>query len=87
MPLVRVFMKSYNHDRYISEAIESVTRQSFEDFELIIVDDGSIDSSRQIIERYEQQDCRIRSILHERNMGITRVVNDGIDAARVTSPK
>jgi glycosyltransferase involved in cell wall biosynthesis len=84
VPLVSVFMKSYNHDRYISEAIESVLGQSFEDFELIIVDDGSIDSSRQIIERYEQQDYRIRSILHEHNMGITKVVNDGIDAAQGT---
>ena len=81
MPLVSVFMKSYNHDRFISEAIESVLRQDFEDLELIIVDDGSTDASRQIIESYERQDHRIRSIFHERNLGITKVVNDGIDAA------
>ena len=76
MPLVSVFMKSYNHDRFISEAIESVIGQSFEDLELIIVDDGSTDSSRQIIDSYEQQDSRIRSILHKHNLGITKVVNE-----------
>jgi glycosyltransferase involved in cell wall biosynthesis len=82
VPLISVFMKSYNHDRFISEAIESVIGQSFEDLELIIVDDGSTDSSRQIIDSYEQQDSRIRSILHERNLGITKVVNDGINASQ-----
>jgi glycosyltransferase involved in cell wall biosynthesis len=74
-------MKSYNHELFISEAIESVLRQDFEDLELIIVDDASTDASRQIIERYAQQDARIRIIFHEQNFGITKVVNDGIDAA------
>jgi teichuronic acid biosynthesis glycosyltransferase TuaG len=82
VPLVSVFMKSYNHERFISEAIESVLRQDFEDLELIIVDDASTDASRQIIERYAKQDSRIRAIFHKCNLGITRVVNDGIEAAR-----
>ncbi len=82
MPLISTFMKSYNHERYISEAIESVLSQDFEDLELIIVDDASTDESRQIIERFAEQDPRIRVIFHEHNFGITRVVNDGIDAAR-----
>ncbi|MGZ4928657.1 MAG: glycosyltransferase family 2 protein [Halobacteriota archaeon] len=82
MPLVSTFMKSYNHERYIAEAIESVLRQDFEDLELIIVDDASTDASRQIIERYAEQDPRIRLIFHERNLGISKVVNDGIDVAR-----
>ncbi|MGZ4863600.1 MAG: glycosyltransferase family 2 protein [Halobacteriota archaeon] len=75
-------MKSYNHELYISEAIVSVLNQDFEDLELIIVDDASTDKSRQIIERFAEQDSRIRVIFHEQNVGITRVVNDGIDAAR-----
>jgi teichuronic acid biosynthesis glycosyltransferase TuaG len=82
MPLVSVFMKSYNHELFISEAIESVLKQDFEDLELIIVDDRSTDSSRQIIKNYEQEDSRVRSILHERNLGIAKVVNDGIDASQ-----
>jgi glycosyltransferase involved in cell wall biosynthesis len=75
-------MKSYNHELFISEAIESVLRQDFEDLELIVVDDASTDTSRTIIERYAQQDARIRMIFHEHNLGITKVVNDGIDAAK-----
>jgi glycosyltransferase involved in cell wall biosynthesis len=82
VPLISTFMKSYNHERYIPEAIESVLTQDFEDLELIIVDDASTDESRQIIERYAEQDSRVRVIFHEHNLGITRVVNDGIDAAR-----
>ena len=81
-PLVSVFMKSYNHESFITEAIESVLQQDFEDLELIIVDDASTDASRQIIERYAERDPRIRVIFHERNLGISKVVNDGIDAAR-----
>ncbi|MGZ4893068.1 MAG: glycosyltransferase family 2 protein, partial [Halobacteriota archaeon] len=82
VPLISIFMKSYNHELYISEAIVSVLNQDFEDLELIIVDDASTDESRQIIERFAEQDPRIRVIFHEQNFGITRVVNDGIDAAR-----
>ena len=52
MPLVSALLKSYNHGRYIAEAIESVVSQDYEDLELIIVDDASTDASRQIIERY-----------------------------------
>lgn len=81
MPLVSVFMKSYNHESFISEAIESVLRQSFDDIELIVVDDASTDRSRSLIEHHAQQDARIRVIFHAQNEGITKVVNDGIDAA------
>ena len=81
MPLVSVFMKSYNQEWYVSEAIESVLRQDFEDFELIVVDDASTDGSRSLIEHHARQDHRIRTIFHERNLGVTRVVNDGIDAS------
>lgn len=84
MPLVSALLKSYNHGRYIAEAIESVVSQDYEDLELIIVDDASTDASRQIIERYADEDPRIRVIFHERNLGISKVVNDGIDAARGT---
>lgn len=82
MPLVSVIMKSYNHASFVAESIESVLGQDFRDFELIIVDDASTDASRQVIERYAEQDPRIRVIFHERNIGISKVVNDGIDAAR-----
>ena len=81
MPLVSVIMPSYNHERYISEAIESVLNQTFTDFELIIIDDASKDESKQIIESYRKKDDRIKAIFHDRNMGVERTANDGIELA------
>jgi teichuronic acid biosynthesis glycosyltransferase TuaG len=82
LPLVSVFMKNYNYGVFIGEAIESVLGQDFEDLELIIVDDASTDASREIIESYQEQDGRVRTIFHDLNLGIPRVANDGIEAAR-----
>ncbi len=82
MPLVSVVMSSYNHEKFVSEAIESVLTQDFEDFELIIVDDASADTSRQIIQKYAAKDTRVRVILHETNRGISKTMNDGIMAAK-----
>ena len=82
MVLVSVIMPSYYHERFISEAIESVLTQSFEDFELIIVDDASKDNSKSIIKNYSQSDSRVQAIFHEKNMGIAKTLNDGVNRAR-----
>ncbi|MFA5295489.1 MAG: glycosyltransferase [Methanoregulaceae archaeon] len=76
-----VLMTSYNYERFIPDAIESVLNQTISDIELIIVDDGSTDSSRDIIRKYQGQDDRIRTLFHPENMGIARTVNDGIGMA------
>jgi glycosyltransferase involved in cell wall biosynthesis len=81
MPLVSVIMPSYNHERFISESIESVLNQSMADLELIIIDDASSDQSGQVIESYARTDDRIKTVFHEKNMGIARTVNDGIERA------
>lgn len=73
--LVSVLMTSYNHEKYISESIESVLNQSFKDFELIIIDDCSKDNSRRVIEVYQRKDHRIRAIFHEKNLGIAKTAN------------
>ncbi len=78
-PLISVVMASYNHEQYISESIESVLNQSFTDIELNIVDDKSQDSSREIIKKYAGLDPRIRFMFHEKNKGIARTYNDGLD--------
>ena len=75
-------MQTWNSERFIGEAIDSVLGQDFEDLELIIVDGASTDATRQIIERYAKQDRRVRVIFHERNLGISRACNDGIEAAK-----
>jgi glycosyltransferase involved in cell wall biosynthesis len=81
MPLVSVVMPLYNHEKFSAECIESVLGQDSDDFELIIVDDVSTDASRQIIQKYEAEDSRIRVILHETNCGISKTMNDDIRLA------
>ena len=83
-PLVSVCMQTWNSERFIHEAINSVLNQDFEGLELIIVDGASTDATKQIIEGYAKQDPRVRAIFHERNLGISRACNDGIEAARGT---
>ena len=81
MVLVSVIMASYNHEKFISDAIESVLNQTYKDFELIIIDDYSNDNSREIINKYEKKDNRIKVIFHEKNKGLSRTRNDGFDIA------
>lgn len=69
MPKVTVWLTSYNHEKYIKQSIESILNQTYQDWELIIIDDCSKDSSWKIIKEYEEKDNRIRAIQHEINRG------------------
>ena len=82
MVLVSVLMSSYNHEKYLSQAIESVLNQTFNDLELIIVDDASTDNSKKIIERYQANDRRLHAFFHDKNQGIPRTANDGLREAK-----
>jgi glycosyltransferase involved in cell wall biosynthesis len=66
MPTVSVVLTSYNHQKFIGEAIESVLKQTYKDFELIIVDDDSTDNSWELINSY--MDDRIIKIKNKKNM-------------------
>lgn len=68
-PLVSVLMTVYNREKYIREAIESVMASTYENWELIIVDDRSKDSSVAIANEYAQQDERIKVYVNEENLG------------------
>jgi glycosyltransferase involved in cell wall biosynthesis len=81
-PIVTVAIPSYNHGRYIEEAIKSVLKQGFENFELIIVDDGSSDGTREIISKYDRLDPRIKVHFNERNLGMARNWNRCLELAR-----
>ena len=81
-PLVSVVMPVYNGEPFLAIAIESILTQTFSDFELIIVDDGSQDASGEIIRDFAQRDDRIRFFQHERNMGESVARNRGIAASR-----
>ncbi len=80
-PKFSIIMANYNNARYIMQAIESVCRQTFSDWELIIVEDCSTDNSSAIIEQY-LCDIRIRLIRHEANRGYTAALKTGIAYVR-----
>lgn len=80
MPLVSVIMPVHNGEKYLAEAIDSILAQIFTDFELLIVDDGSQDSSAQIIRSYEKRDERIRFFQIEYNVGVGSAKNHAIPA-------
>ncbi len=82
MAKVTVILTSYNHEKYLREAIESVLQQSFSDFELIIGDDASTDNSWEIIQSYN--DPRIRLYRHEINRG-GGIINELISSGAVNS--
>lgn len=79
-PRVTVFMAVYNSEKFLAESIESVLSQTFNDFELLIVNDGSTDNSIDIISSYN--DPRIRLLHNEQNMGLVYTRNRGIREAR-----
>ena len=79
-PIVTVLMAVFNGEKYLREAIDSVLTQTFGDFELLIVNDGSTDGSRAIVESYG--DSRIRLIDNETNLGLARSLNRGLAVAR-----
>lgn len=81
MSLISVIMPSYNAEQYVAQAIESVLAQSFVNFELIIVDDGSTDDSLSILRNYASQDPRIH-VLSRANTGISGALNDALAVTR-----
>jgi len=79
-PKISVIMAVHNGEEYLREAIKSIVGQTFDDFELIVVDDGSTDKSTEIIRA--SADRRLRFIPLERNVGLANALNCGISAAR-----
>lgn len=75
-PMLSIIMPCYNQAQYIDEAIQSVVRQTYKDWELIIVDDGSTDDSFSIAKRYAQSDSRIQ-VHSQENGGPSKARNNG----------
>ncbi|MFM7428014.1 MAG: glycosyltransferase family 2 protein [Elainella sp.] len=80
-PLVSVLLPVYNGEPYLAEAVESILHQSFSDFELLIIDDGSQDRSGQILQAYAQRDTRIR-LIRRANRGLIATLNEMLDLAQ-----
>jgi glycosyltransferase involved in cell wall biosynthesis len=81
-PLVSIVLPTYNGERYLAESIESVIAQTYRNWELIIVDDGSTDSTPQIIASYAAADARIRNIRNAVNRKLPASLNTGFVRAR-----
>ena len=79
-PKISLVMKVYNGEQYLCQAIDSILNQTFRDFELLIIDDGSTDHSVEKIQNYKDE--RIRFLQNERNMGLCITQNKVIGEAR-----
>jgi glycosyltransferase involved in cell wall biosynthesis len=80
MPAVSVILPVYNGARYLREALTDVFRQTFTDFELIVIDDGSTDATPQILDEF--RDSRLVRRTHPHNLGITPSLNEGLALAQ-----
>ncbi len=78
MPQISVIVPVYNVEVYIHRCIDSILEQSFIDFELILVDDGSPDNCGAICDEYAQKDSRVH-VIHQENGGLSAARNSGID--------
>ena len=81
MPEVSIIIPVYNNEAYVQKCIDSVKKQSFEEFEAIIVNDGSTDNSRSIIEALIEKDERFH-LINQENQGVAAARNRGIDQAK-----
>lgn len=78
-PFVSVIMPAYNAARFVEEAIRSVMEQTFTNWELLVLDDGSSDGTCEIVERLAAEDNRIRLICNETNLGTAATRNRGLE--------
>ncbi|SDE60949.1 glycosyltransferase family 2 protein [Riemerella columbipharyngis] len=80
-PLVSIIVPAYNVENYIEEALQSVLSQTYQNWECIIINDGSTDNTLNIIKKWKEKDSRFR-IYEQENQGIIKTRNRGIDLAK-----
>lgn len=78
IPKVSVIIPSYNSGKYLNEAIESATNQTYKNLEIIIVNDGSSDNTKEIAKDWQKKDERIKYLKHQTNQGLAKARNTGI---------
>lgn len=85
-PKVTVIVASYNYEQFIEETLRSIAGQTFEDFEVLVIDDGSKDHSCQIVQKFVQEDIRFHLLTHpnHQNKGLSETIQIGLDKARGT---
>lgn len=77
-----IIMPIYNVERYLEKSIQSILNQSFEDFELILIDDASPDKCQDICKAFSEKDQRVRFARNKSNLGVCRTRNVGINLAK-----
>ena len=81
-PLVSVITPVYNREKYLEKCIESILKQTYTNFEFLIIDDNSFDNTLEIIKNYELIDSRIKVLKNEKNIGATLSFNQGLDICK-----
>lgn len=81
-PVISVIMSVYNSEHYLIEAVNSVLKQTFKDFEFIITDDGSMDNSFNILEECAKKDNRIVLLKNPENLGLTKSLNKMLEISK-----
>ena len=79
--MVSIIVPVYNTEKFLHRCIDSILAQTYTDFELLLIDDGSKDSSGTICDEYAAQDARVR-VFHKENGGVSSARNLGLDNAR-----
>ena len=80
-PLISVIVPVYKVEKYLPKCVDSILNQTYENLEILLVDDGSPDSCGEICDRYGEKDKRVR-VIHKKNGGLSSARNAGIDAAK-----
>ena len=78
-PLVTVLLPAYNAEAYINDSVDSVLAQTFSDFELLVINDGSNDKTGDLLEQYTDERVRL---VHQENMGLVKTLNKGVGLAK-----
>ena len=81
-PLLSVTVNNYNYGRYLAQTIESIQRQTFDDFELILIDNASSDDSLEVMHRYAAGDRRIKIVAHAQNEGMFASLRESCELSR-----
>ena len=79
--LVSIIVPVYNVESYLEECVESIINQSYENLDIILIDDGSTDNCGQICDKYAALDKRV-TVIHKTNGGLSSARNRGIEAAK-----
>ena len=81
LPKISVIVPVYNVENYLRECVESILKQEYIDFELLLIDDGSTDSSGEICDEYIKKDSRVK-VYHTLNHGVSSARNLGIERSK-----